>query len=75
MNTTSPVSNRREACGRLVSVKGIDSLGLKNIIFELDANKLVDNLNVSIKLASKFSFSYNIVWIYLGLGQIVWLNM
>jgi len=50
-------------------------LGLKNIIFELDDNKLVDNLNVSIKLASKFGFSYNIVRIYLALGQIVWLNM
>jgi len=55
--------------------RGVDSLGLKNIIFELDDNKLVDNLNVSIKLASKFGFSYNIVRIYLALGQIVWLNM
>jgi len=45
MNTTSPINSRREACGRLASIKRIDSLGLKNIIFELDANKSVGNLN------------------------------
>jgi len=50
------VGRRAEFYGLLQAIKWISNLGLHNVIFELDAKVVVDNLNKSQLNLSRFSF-------------------